>query len=137
MRLRVVILLAVVAASVGWIATRNLPEGVVYFVTPSELLSGNGVAVGERARLGGQVVPGSASREGGKVKFVVTDGVSRMTVLHSGTTPELFRSGIGVVLEGAYQPDRTFLSDNMLIKHSEEYRPPKPGETPGPVRMDA
>ena len=38
----------------------------------------------------------------------------------------------GVVLEGRYGTDGAFHSDNMLVKHGEQYRPPAPGETPAP-----
>jgi hypothetical protein len=39
------------------------------------------------------------------------------------------------VLEGTYGTDGAFHSDTMLIKHGEEYAPPRPGETPGPVQV--
>lgn len=124
-------MLVIVGLSLSWMASRGLPSSVVYFVTPSELLaSGNGAA-GERFRLGGLVAPGSVRQEGSKVRFILTDETSRVTVLHRGDTPGLFRVGIGVVLEGVYSKDGTFRSDLMMIKHSEEYRPPAPGETPG------
>ena len=48
------------------------------------------------------------------------------------STPSLFKSGTGVVLEGTYGTDGAFHSDNMLVKHGEQYRPPAPGETPPP-----
>ena len=67
--------------------------------------------------------------------FVVTDGTTRMTVVHSGGTPALFRTGIGVVLEGTYGADGAFHSDTMLVKHGEQYEPPAPGETPSPVQV--
>jgi len=53
-------------------------------------------------------------------------------VVHTGSTPALFKSGTGVVLEGTYGTDGAFHSDTMLVKHGEEYRPPSPGETPPP-----
>jgi cytochrome c-type biogenesis protein CcmE len=39
------------------------------------------------------------------------------------------RDGIGVV-EGRYRPDGIFNSTNLMVKHSNEYRPPKPGASP-------
>ena len=64
----------------------------------------------------------------------MTDGTSRMTVVHTGGTPALFQTGTGVVLEGTYA-DGAFHSDTMLVKHGEEYRPPAPGQTPSPVEV--
>lgn len=134
MRVRVVVLLVLIAGSLAWVGTRALSGNLVYYVTPTELLEQQ-PAPGERLRLGGQVLPGSVHDGEDGVDFVVTDGTTRMTVVHEGTTPALFRTGIGVVLEGSYGPDGAFHSDTMLVKHSEEYRPPAPGHTPSPVQV--
>jgi cytochrome c-type biogenesis protein CcmE len=131
MRVRVVVLLVLIAGSLAWVGTRALSGNLVYYVTPTELLEQQ-PPPGEQLRLGGQVVPGSVHDIADGVNFVVTDGTTRMTVVHAGGTPALFRTGIGVVLEGTYGPDGAFHSDNMLVKHGEEYRPPEPGETPSP-----
>lgn len=135
MRVRVVVLLVLIAGSLAWVGTRALSGNLVYFVTPTELLQQEPPA-GERLRLGGQVVPGSVHDVSDGVDFVVTDGTTRMTVVHTGGTPALFKTGVGVVLEGTFGADGAFHSDTMLVKHGEEYRPPEPGETPGPVEVD-
>lgn len=130
MRLRVVILLLLIVGSLAWVGTQALSGSLVYYVTPTELLHDR-PPPGERLRLGGEVVPGSVHDVGGDLEFVVTDGTTRMTVIHDGSTPALFRTGSGVVLEGTYA-DGAFHSDTMLVKHSEQYRPPPPGQTPSP-----
>ena len=132
MRLRVVVIVVLIAGSLAWVGTNALSGNLVYYVTPTELLRQTPDA-GERLRLGGQVVPGSVHDVGDGVDFVVTDGTTRMTVAHTGGTPALFRNGIGVVLEGTYGADGAFHSDTMLIKHSEQYEPPAPGHTPSPA----
>ena len=45
------------------------------------------------------------------------------------TPPQMFHERIGVVVEG---PDRsqTFSSQRLMVNHSNEYRPPKPGDGP-------
>jgi cytochrome c-type biogenesis protein CcmE len=35
-----------------------------------------------------------------------------------------------VVVEGRYGRDGIFRADNLMVKHNEEYRAPKPGEAP-------
>lgn len=132
MRARVVVLLVLIAGSLAWVGTRALSGNLVYYVTPTELLQQHPPA-GEHLRLGGLVVPGSVHQNGDGVNFIVTDGTTRMTVVHGGGTPALFRTGIGVVLEGTFGADGAFHSDTMLIKHGEEYRPPASGETPSPA----
>jgi cytochrome c-type biogenesis protein CcmE len=134
MRPRVVVLLVLIAGSLAWVGTRALSGNLVYYVTPTELLQQQ-PPPGEQLRLGGQVVPGSVHSLSGIVNFVVTDGTTRMTVVHDGATPGLFQDGTGVVLEGTYGADGAFHSDTMLVKHGEEYRPPGPGETPSPAQV--
>lgn len=132
MRPRVVVLLVLIVGSLAWVGTNALSRNLVYYLTPTELLEQQ-PAPGERLRLGGQVVPGSVHDLMDGVDFVVTDGVTRLTVVHRGSTPALFRTGAGVVLEGTYGPDGAFHSDTMLAKHAEEYRPPGAGHTPSPA----
>ena len=135
MRVRVVVLLALIAGGLTWVATQALSGNLAYYVTPTELLEQQ-PAPGEYLRLGGQVVPGSVHEVGEGVGFVVTDGTTRMTVVHTGGTPALFTTETGVVLEGTFGPDGAFHSDTMLVKHGEEYRPPAPGGTPSPVEVN-
>jgi cytochrome c-type biogenesis protein CcmE len=56
--------------------------------------------------------------------------MSDVAVRSRGTPPQMFRDGIGVVVEGRYLSDGVFNCTNLMIKHSNEYRPPKPGESP-------
>ncbi len=125
---RVIIALALIAGSLGWVAFKGLTNNLVYFVTPTELLTRG--TVGERVRLGGLVDPGSVQHQGPTIQFVVTDGTTRMTVVDTGGVPSLFREGQGVVVEGVYGADGTFHADTVLVKHNGVYRPPAPGQTP-------
>jgi len=124
----VIIALALIAGSLGWVAFKGLTNNLVYFVTPTELLTRG--TVGERVRLGGLVDPGSVQHQGPTIQFVVTDGTTRMTVVDTGGVPSLFREGQGVVVEGVYGADGTFHADTVLVKHNGVYRPPAPGQTP-------
>jgi cytochrome c-type biogenesis protein CcmE len=127
---RVAFVLAVVAASLVWVAAKGLSGSLVYYQTPTELLRQGSAAVGERVRLGGLVAPGSVQRAGSTLRFIVTDGTTRMTVVDTGSVPELFREGQGVVVEGALRSDGAFHADTVLVKHNGVYRPPAPGQTP-------
>ena len=120
----------VVAGALAWVLVKGLSGNLVYYKTPTEILTQGASAVGDRVRLGGYVVPGSVQRSGHTVRFVVTDGTDRMTVIDTGSVPALFRDGQGVVVEGAYGRDGAFHSDTILVKHNEVYSPPAPGETP-------
>jgi cytochrome c-type biogenesis protein CcmE len=127
---RVVIALALIAGSLGWVAAKGLSSSLVYYQTPTELLQRGDAGVGQSVRLGGFVVPGSVQRQGARLRFVITDETTRMSVVSSTDVPSLFREGQGVVLEGREGADGAFHADTVLVKHNGVYSPPNPGETP-------
>ena len=129
-RWRLVACLAVVVAAIGWVATRGLTNSFVYYLTPTDIAAHHEAEVGQRVRLGGYVVAGSVGHPGSTLTFTVTDGTESMSVVSTGTVPELFKDGQGVVLEGALEDDGRFHSDTLLVKHNGEYRPPEPGSQP-------
>ena len=134
-RLRVAACLAVVVLALGWIAIRGLTGNFVYYLTPTDIVSQHKAHAGERVRLGGYVVPGSVHRTSSVLTFTVTDGTDSMSVSDTGSVPELFKPGQGVVLEGAVGTDGRFHADTLLVQHNGDYSPPKPGQPP-PHRAD-
>lgn len=128
--IRIALPLVVIVAGLGWILARGLNGSLVYFLTPSELLRGGAVAPGEQVRVGGQVVPGSASDLPNGVRFMLTDGTTTVPVVDTGEIPPLFRQGIGVIVEGQYGTDGTVHATALFVKHSADYQPPAPGTTP-------
>ena len=109
---------AIVVALVFLIVT--LSSNLVFFKTPTEVML-EAADPDTRLRLGGQVAAGTVSQSAETVSFAVCDGRVAVDVLHQGAPQELFREGIGVVLEGTWD-GATFHSDTMLIKHDEQYR---------------
>jgi cytochrome c-type biogenesis protein CcmE len=98
----------------------NLSANLVYFRTPTELLTE--VEPSEsRLRLGGQVVEGSVLENGETLLLTVTDGRQSTAVIHNGVVPQLFSEGQGVIVEGIWDGS-SFHSDSMLIRHDEQYR---------------
>src|SRR5207237_3866389 len=116
-RARVVVALVVIAASLGWVAARGLSSSLVYYNTPTDLLRKGNAAIGDRARLGGFVVPGTVTRKGRVLRFLVTDDTTRMTVLSTGSVPELLRAGQGVVVGGLQGRAGAFPAANCRDKH--------------------
>lgn len=134
-RLRLVLSLTVVLGALAWVAVRGLTGSFVYYLTPTDIVAHHKAHVGERVRLGGYVVPGSVGHGSSLLTFTVTDGTDSMSVLSTGSVPELFKAGEGVVVEGTLGADGRFHADTLLIKHNGQYRPPAPGEKP-PHRAD-
>jgi cytochrome c-type biogenesis protein CcmE len=109
---------AVVVVGLLVVLVVNLNSSLVYFSTPTEMTDQE--AGDSRMRLGGQVVPGSVTETTQGVSFQVTDGREAVAVVHVGAPQELFREGIGVVVEGVWDGSN-FHSDTMLVKHDEQY----------------
>jgi cytochrome c-type biogenesis protein CcmE len=123
---------AAVLAVFGWLLYGGLDKNVVFFLTPQELLAKGTDGYDVPVRLGGQVKPGSVKWDDKTLRltFEVTDGKSDVAVHSSGAPPQMFRDGMGVVVEGRYGRDHVFNSTGLMVKHSNEYHPPKPGEKP-------
>lgn len=108
----------------AWLVLGAFEDSVVFFYSPSQLAA-EGVQPGQRIRLGGLVAAGSVARDGATVRFTLSDGAASTAVAYTGTLPDLFREGQGVVTEGAMRGDGTFAAETVLAKHDENYMPPE------------
>jgi len=121
---------AVIVAIFAWLLFGGLEKNVVFFLTPQEVLAKGTDVVGVPVRLGGQVKPGSVKWDAQALdlRFTVTDGAREMQVHSTGAPPQMFRDGMGVVVEGRVGAGGVFEATGLMVKHSNEYRAPKPGE---------
>lgn len=137
------LLVAVVLAvgAIVFLAVGGLGDNLVYYWSPSELRAHYDAPAGQSedplnravVRLGGEVKPGSIARGDGAsdLSFVVTDGKAEVMVHSTAVPPQMFREGIGVVVEGVLTPDGDFRSERIMVKHDNEYKAPtSPGEKP-------
>lgn len=130
--------MVVIIGAFGYLMYGGVEENLVYFLTPSELIAKGEKVMDRPVRLGGQVVPGSVewNADSLNLRFRVTDGTKEVAVQSSGAPPQMFRAGIGVVVEGKYHKAGVFESHSLMVKHSNEYRPPKTGEGGHPERIN-
>ena len=99
---------------------RIASNNTIYYYTTTEAnyLS---TTSNERIKLGGFVVSDSVKKENlGVTKFEITDGNVTMQINFDGFIPDLFQDNMGVILDG-YFDDGIFYSDDMLVKHDNEY----------------
>ncbi len=112
------------AGGVVILVTVAFKENMLYFMTPSELLTHPHSQ--RQLRLGGLVEKNSVSKESTTLttQFVITDNIKSIPVSYTGIVPDLFREGQGVIVEGKLQDDGYFKADLLLAKHDENYMPP-------------
>jgi cytochrome c-type biogenesis protein CcmE len=111
----------ILALAVG-LSLWAMNDSVTYFFSPSEVTE-EAAPVGRDIRLGGLVEAGSVVRSGADVAFSVTDNAASTRIVFSGDLPDLFREGQGIVAQGAFREDRTFVAKQVLAKHDETYMP--------------
>lgn len=123
-RLVLVVIALVALVGAGLLAAWALRTRADYFLTPSEIVAERPTP-SRAVRLGGMVQKGSLETEADGITstFTVGDGATTVPVRFAGILPDLFVEGSGVVAEGRYQADGTFVADNLLAKHDENYVP--------------
>lgn len=123
-RLILVLIAVGVLIAAALLAAWALRTQASYFYVPAEIVAER-PAPDRAVRLGGMVEAGSIRTEadGVTIAFVVGDGKARVPVRFKGIVPSLFVEGSGVVAEGKLAADGTFIADNLLAKHDENYVP--------------
>ena len=124
-RLLLTVLALVLLGAAAALTLHALRDNIVFFHTPSEVVTGK-VPAGRTVRLGGLVVAGSLVRaaDGRSVRFAITDTARHVSVIYPGTLPDLFREARGTVVEGKLRPDGVFVASQVLARHDENYLPP-------------
>ena len=124
LRILFVSLLLVSLILVIFLILKSLEENVVYFLSPTEISNLNEIK-NKKIRIGGMVKDQSITINSENISFVITDFKNEINVSYSGTVPNLFQEGKGVVAEG-FLKDKSFLiADKILAKHDENYMPPE------------
>ncbi len=123
-RLVLLVIALIVLVGAGLLAAWALRNQASYFYVPADMVAAPPTPA-QAVRLGGMVQEGSlqTAEDGVTVHFVVGDGTATVPVTYSGILPDLFVEGSGVVAEGKLGADGTFVADNILAKHDENYMP--------------
>ena len=123
--LAVGLVIAGVAVATG-LTLQAMKDSMMFFVSVTEVAEGKYPA-DRNFRVGGLVKAGSVEREEGslELRFTVTDLRCDLGVSYSGVLPDLFREGQGVVAHGSMDTTGTFVADEILAKHDENYMAPE------------
>ena len=131
-KLRILFLFLVLASIIlsVFLILQSLKENVVYFLSPSEIKNLTEIN-SNKIRIGGMVKNQSIIIKSEEINFIITDFKNELNVSYSGSVPNLFAEGKGVVAEG-YLEDRSYFNAiKILAKHDENYMPPEIKEALG------
>ena len=126
---RLTLLLLAIVAMLGAVllAMSALKDQAAYFYAPADVAR-KGLPLDRAVRIGGMVREGSIQRspDGLTTRFLVGDETeATIPVRFTGIVPDLFKENSGVVAEGRFHPDGSFVADEILAKHDENYMPPE------------
>ena len=100
---------------------RIASSNTIYYYTTTEAIDNIITISTERIKLGGFVVSESVSKGSiDETNFEITDGNKTIKIVFDGFIPELFQDEMGVILDGYFE-NNIFYSDDMLVKHDNEY----------------
>jgi len=131
-RTRVLLVTAVLVVVGGFVLVQGLRNATLFFRNVDEAIEQREDLGDKRFRIQGRVIPATVTNDGGVTTFQIVHDCEVAAVRHLTDPPDLFESPwIPVVLEGAWEPGSSstiagsdshfFLSDRMLVKHTNEY----------------
>ena len=124
-RIVFLVFLLLSATVIIFLILKSLEENVVYFFSPSEIYNKPNISLNKKIRIGGLVKEDSISKDQTSIKFIITDLKKEIIVSYSGSVPNLFSEGKGVIAEGKLKDKKYFVADRILAKHDENYMPPE------------
>lgn len=119
--------MALILGAIGYLIYGNFQDTMVYYYTPKELNEKKDSLPDKSMRVGGLVKVQTLKKEKGNLDstFVLTDGAYDVNVKYHGLLPDLFKEGKGAIVEGKMGSGGIFEANNVMVKHSEEYKPKK------------
>lgn len=120
-----------IAGAVVYLVLANTSASAEYYMTIGELHHCAPTCDSRSVRVAGWVVPNSIQRDEKTqvVHFTVTDtqsaGSPSMVVAYGGVVPDIFKSGIQVVVEG-HVVNGTFQANNLLAKCPSKFQSATP-----------
>lgn len=113
--------IAIILATIAWLAYSGIQESKTYYVTVEELLA-SPVTEHRRFRVAGDVAVGSIRRSVGKVEFALQQGTQVVPVVYTGVDPlpDTLVDRAQAVAEGRFEGG-TFHADAVQAKCASKY----------------
>jgi len=129
MKVKVTVALIIVAGAVAlFLLSSTGTSKPVYYYSPTQFLADPALR-GDRVRLKGNIQPGTVKQSGERLDlwFSIADGTSTVPVHYRGATPDAFKEGMEVVVDGRMQADGTFEGRELIVKCPSKYESQETG----------
>jgi cytochrome c-type biogenesis protein CcmE len=130
-RIRYLIVGLMLVGSLAFLLAKGLTSALNFYLPADQALAQKATLGSQTFNLEGVVEPGSVHTTRNGVDFVVTSGATKLEVENTGSPPQLFQPDIPVIAVGHFS-GTTFVSDQILVKHSSSYIAAHPGRVTAP-----
>ncbi len=115
--------MVLIVGSLVWLAVGGIKDTKTYYKTIPELQKMGKTAQGQRLRVGGDVQPGSITKNGAQVSFVLHQGATTLNVVYSGADPlpDTFKDNAQALADGRLGPDGVFEANKIQAKCASKY----------------
>ena len=138
---RIGLAVAVIVATIGWLAMSGYNSSKSYYVTIAELRNMGEKAYSSNLRVEGFVKPGSIVENGTHVTFVLNEFESHtdkaatgrlLNVEYKGSEPppDTFKDDSQALAMGTFGRDGVFHANTLQAKCASKYAPGQPGSAP-------
>ncbi len=131
-RVKMLIAFAVLVGALGYFIFQAFSGAAVYYYTVGEINAIGPSPEGKTVRVSGKLEPESFHRAAGSTlsEFHLTDGNETLAAAHEGVLPDLFfNEHSEIILEGSYDPNGVFKSENIIVKCPSKYVAAAEGDT--------
>lgn len=130
-RLRYTIVGLVLVGSLAFLVVKGLGSALNFYLPADQAVAQKASLGSQTFNLEGVVEPGSTHPTQTGVDFVITAGTTKVQVINTGSPPQLFQANIPVIAVGHFSGS-TFVSDQIMVKHSSSYIAAHPGRVTAP-----
>jgi len=132
---RLLAVFALLAVALGFLLVEGLGSSLDYFDTVSQAMAHRQSLGTQTFRLEGVVVPDSIHATDAGSDFAICQGPDVVHIANTGSPPGLFKARVPVVVVGHFTSVRSddFVSNSILIKHSNTYIAQYPGRVKVPT----
>ena len=123
-RVKLLIAFVVLVGALGYFVFQAFSGATVYYYTVGEMNEIGPSPEGKIVRVSGKLAPDSFHRAAGSTlsEFRLTDGAETLAAAHEGVLPDLFfNEHSEIILEGSYDPNGVFMSENIIVKCPSKY----------------